>query len=162
MKTPETCRDYEPLLVRAADAAVEPGSADQARLDAHLEACANCRTALADQRAVREAFAARPVQYATPGFPAAVMRAIEADRSWLRWVDFRQWTWRLAPVAAALLVATWVVLQQGVTDTSTVPVEDDLPVSAALWQDSVSDVSVLALMVLAGPDDRLSDSIKER
>ena len=95
--------------------------------------------------------------------------AIAADRSWLDRLDFRAWTWRLAPVAAALLLVTWVVLRgtgSATTDTPAVSAgssfDGDLPVAVALWDDSVSESSLLSLMLRASANDRLADSLKER
>ena len=173
MTTTDPCAAFESLLVRAADDSLD--AAEHARLDAHLSTCAACRQALADQRAVRDALVARPPLRARPEFSFAVMRAIESERegSWLYLLDFRQWTWRLAPVAAALSLATWMVLLQfpatttGSLETTSAyataaAFDEELPVSAALWQESVSDVSVLSLMLRASADDKLADTYKER
>lgn len=166
--TTDACRECESLLVRAADGALEVG--DQAALDAHLRECAACRAALTDQRAVRDAFTARPPLRAQPDFAIRVAAAIEADRSWLDRLDFRVWTWRLVPVAAALSLVTWVVIH-GAGATTTTPastgtdsasIDADLPVSAALWDESVSDTTLLSLMLRASANDKLADSYKER
>jgi predicted anti-sigma-YlaC factor YlaD len=164
--TTDACRAFESLLVRAADAGLD--ASQQTVLDAHLVTCAACRAALADQRLAREALAARPPLRAQPDFAARVAAAIDADRSWLDRLDFRAWTWRLAPVAAALSLVTWVVLQSAgaATDTpassSATTFDGDLPVAAALWDESVSDSSLLSLMFRASANDRLADSLKER
>jgi len=165
--TTDACREFESWLARAADDAIEAG--DQAALDAHVRTCAACRTALADQRAVREALAVRPPLRAHPDFANRVAAAIEADRSWLDRLDFRVWTWRLVPVAAALSLVTWVVVAQNagtattaVTTSADATVDADLPVSAALWDESVSDTSLLSLMLRASANDKLADSYKER
>jgi len=160
----DSCPDFESLLARSADGALD--AHDEATLASHLATCAGCRGALADQRAVREALAARPLAYARPDFARRVAQAIDADRSWLDRLDFRAWTWRLAPVAAALSLATWLVVQNtaaslspSATDTSG---DSDLPVAAALWDESVSDTSMLSLMLRAGANDRLAETYKER
>jgi anti-sigma factor RsiW len=169
--TTDPCRENEGLLARAADGALE--AAEEAALQAHLETCANCRAALAEQRAVRDALAARPILYAQPDFAARVAAAIEADRSWLDRLDFRVWTWRLVPVAAALSLAAWFTVQataaQRATPTAatttastTWAASSDLPVAAALWDSSISDADVLSLMLTSSAGDRLADSYKER
>lgn len=164
--TTETCREFESLLARAADDALDAG--DRTALDAHLRACAACRAALADQRAVREALAARPPLRAQPDFAARVTAAIEADRSWLDRLDFRVWTWRLVPVAAALSLVTWMVIHgAGATPAQVATATDatiggDLPVAAALWDSSISDTDVLSLMLRASATDKLADTYKER
>jgi predicted anti-sigma-YlaC factor YlaD len=164
MTTHEACREYESMLARAADGSLDrPG---QARLDAHLVTCAACREALADQRAVRVALTDRPALRAHPEFAVRVMQAIEAEPSWLVWLDFRQWTWRLAPLAAGMMIvayATGTTDTAGTTGTAGTLIDESLPVSAALWQESVDEVALLSLMLNAGADDKLADSIsKER
>ena len=109
----KACQEFESRLVRAADGALDAG--DQIALDAHLHVCGACRAALADQRAVRQALAARPTLRAQPDFASRVAAAIEADRSWLDRLDFRAWTWRLVPVAAALSFVTWMVVRGAAT-----------------------------------------------
>jgi anti-sigma factor RsiW len=68
------CPDFELLLARAADESL--ADPDRARLEAHLVTCQNCRDALADQKAIREALLDRPALRAQPadlarsaGFP---------------------------------------------------------------------------------------------
>ena len=107
----------------------------------------------------------RPPRYAPPDFAMRVTSAIEADRSWLDRLDFRMWTWRLVPVAAALSVVTWFVANN-ITATDLMSPDAaaaaDVPVAAALWDDSVSDTVLLSLMLRAGANDSLADSYKER
>ena len=169
--TPEPCPDFEPLLARAADDTISP--ADRARLDSHLSTCAHCRTALADQKAMRAELTSRPPLRARPDFVARVTRAIEADRSWMDRLDFRRWTWRLVPIAAGLSLITWVVAKQPVAlSTQNAPAGDrgttaandastGLPVATALWDESISDASLLSLMLRANADDTLP-ATKER
>jgi anti-sigma factor RsiW len=167
--TTDACREFESSIARAADETL--GAGEQAALDAHLRTCAACQAALADQRAVRAVLAARPVLRAQPGFADRVTAAIDADRSWLGRLDFRVWTWRLVPVAAALMLVTWVVLRDanGTTGTTApttnatgeTALASDLPVAAALWDSSMSDTAVLSLMLRANANDKLADSIKE-
>jgi anti-sigma factor RsiW len=168
--TIEACREYESLLVRAADGSLD--AADRSRLDAHLATCNACRAALDDQRAGHEALASRPIVRAQPDFAMRVAAAIEADRSWLDRLDFRIWTWRLAPVAAALALVAWTVVRSSATAIATSPASatgtavsafaGDLPVATALWDSSVSDTALLSLMMRANADDRLADTYKER
>ena len=103
------CQQAEPLLARAAD-----GTLDAQRLAAltgHLEACPDCRAALETQRAARTTVAARPDRSVSPGFTARVMASLPerepaaAALGWLDALNWRAWTLRLAPVAAALFVA---------------------------------------------------------
>lgn len=157
------CESFEALLARAADATIE--DADHARLDAHLSECDACRAALADQMAARQTLLARPALHAHPDFSARVLAAIEheTESSPLAWLDFRRWTWRLAPVAAALLIAAGAVLQLSpATGSSSTDgggtFDATLPVSSALWQEDMTDASVLSLMLVARADDALADA----
>lgn len=162
--TSDNCQRWEPLLARAADDALE--SDDRAALEHHLSACAACRDALAVQRSMRGLLRSRPPMYASAAFTRDVMAMLEHEASWLDRLDFRQWTWRLAPVAAALLVALWAVgpsgdaAATGMENTETV--DADAPVSSVLWDESVSDISLLTLMLRAGPDEGLAEALKER
>jgi anti-sigma factor RsiW len=155
--THEDWRTWELLLARAAEGVLQPD--DQAELDRHLSGCASCRVALADQRAVRQVLQARPAATAPPAFAATVMTAVAREGAWLRRFDFRRWTWRLVPATAALLLATWAVLPEPGTSTPSI---ENLPVSAALWQESLNETAVLSLMVWAAPDDPLAEAYQEQ
>ena len=178
----DDCAAVEALLVRAAEgnSAFDPQGpqdprGDAARLTAHLSECASCRATLADQRAMRERLQGYPVEGARWGFDTRVMAAIRAEAegraaSWLDNLDFRRWTWRLVPIAAALAVASAVITQ---TDTTAGQVDGDttltanvstdaLPVSSALWSESVSESSLLSLMLTANADDTLSKHRKDQ
>ncbi len=161
------CTSFTSWLVRAAEDRLAPP--EQAQLDAHLTSCDACRQALADQRSVRMLLQTHPVDGAPLGFDTRVMAAIaaEAERrhsSWFDSLDYRRWTWRLLPVAAALALVIAAVTP---TDAASPSVEntgttlaqstDNLPVSAALWSESVSESSLLSLMLSAGADDALAD-----
>ncbi|MCY4074608.1 MAG: zf-HC2 domain-containing protein [Acidobacteria bacterium] len=104
-----TCDQTAPLLARAADGTLD--AQRLALLAGHLEACPDCRAALETQRAARAAVAARPDRPVSHGFTARVMAALPerepaaAALGWLDALNWRAWTLRLAPVAAALFVA---------------------------------------------------------
>lgn len=103
-----TCELAEPLLARAADGTLD--AEGSRRLARHLEGCADCREALAAQRAVRSVLAGRPAADVRPGFAARVMAHLPdpergAAAGWLDALNWRAWTLRLAPVAGALFVA---------------------------------------------------------
>ena len=168
----DACTTIEPLLVRAAE-----GGAEDARLTAHLNECASCREALADQRAMRELLQGAPIEGARLGFDTRVMAAIRAEADakgaagWLASLDFRRWTLRLVPVAVALALAAVVVNQADATtgstgevtvDTTLAANTDNLPVSSALWSDSVSGSSLLSLMLTANADDTLANYRKDQ
>ena len=168
----DDCAAVEPLLVRAAEGTLS--APDEVRLNAHLRQCESCRAALADQRAMRELLRKLPVEGAQLGFDTRVMAAIRAEAggragNWLGSLDFRRWTWRLVPVAAALAIAAVTVRQTDPTagqagDETAVSadVTDSLPVSSALWSESVSESSLLSLMLTANADDTLSKYRKDQ
>jgi len=168
----DDCAAITPLLLRAAEGQLQPD--DATRLDAHLDACPSCRAALADQRAMRELLQDYPDPGASLGFDTRVMAAIRAEsdggaRSWLSALDFRRWTWRLVPVAAALALASVMVNQQDAagsedeaTDSTISASADALPVSSALWSESVNESSLLSLMLTANADDTLSTYRKDQ
>lgn len=169
----DDCATITALLMRAADGSSSPG--DEARLNAHLEGCPSCRAALAEQREVRDLLKSYPVEGAGWGFDTRVMAAVRAEaeggaRNWLGGLDFRRWTWRLVPVAAALALASAVVTdREGAGDqwTETTTTEsalsaDALPVSSALWSESVSESSLLSLMLTASADDTLATYRKDQ
>jgi anti-sigma factor RsiW len=168
MTTQGSCTDFEARLARAADGAL---SGDEMRaLDAHLAQCGACRLALDEQRQARAMLQSAPDAAVSPGFHARVMTSIRAESSWpLRW-NFRVWTWRLLPVAAALAAAAVLLVVRGsdgtVARTAQSPSAIDLrtiaanstsvPVSDALWSASISDTSLLSLMLSARGDEALS------
>jgi anti-sigma factor RsiW len=164
MTTTEPCQEYVTLIVRAVDDQLS--AAERARLDAHLAICTACRGGLADQLAVRTMLASRPPLRASAAFRTRVMSAIEGRVPWFEALDFRRWSWGLAPVAAALLlfVYTSVDRQSAVATTDAAAVESSAaastqPVSSALWSDSVSDTSLLSLMLSASADDPLGNRL---
>jgi anti-sigma factor RsiW len=166
-----THHDYISLIVRAADGSLD--AARHGRLEEHLASCGECREALETQVAMRALVMTRPEQQASREFAARVRAQLPAgNRSWIDGWDFRVWTWRLAPVAAIVLVAAFAVarrapvpiapLASGATSISSAVVSADAPVSSALWSASVSDTSVLSLMIYAQADDSLAGHLKDK
>jgi len=160
------CETLEPLLARAAEApdAWPLDDGERARLSAHLTSCESCRDALAAQTEVRALLAARPALDASSAFRVRVRQALEPEAgrapSLAELLDFRRWTWRLVPVAAAMVVATAIGLATPLaeTDADVVAMTEaaaELPVAAALYSTNVTDESLLALMLTASADDRL-------
>jgi anti-sigma factor RsiW len=160
---PDKCVDggFESLIVRAADASI--GDAEGRRLAAHLEDCAACREALAAQVEARALLVARPPVQASAAFRVRVRQAVEREAG--AWsladvFDFRRWTWRLAPLAAVLaVVATLGAMEATVVETETDQLMSaaaaELPVSAAIYSTSVTDSSLLSMMLSANADDTL-------
>lgn len=119
-----TCRQAEPLLARAADGTLDADRS--AALALHLTDCADCREALAVQRAMRGLLVERPAAPVPVGFATRVManlpdtsrrtlarpasREPGAAAGWLEAVNWQAWTLRLAPVAGALFVGAAIGL----------------------------------------------------
>lgn len=161
------CTDFESLLARAAEAPGTPDAwplapADRKRLASHLASCASCREALDAQAAMRALLVSRPPVGASASFRARVRQAVEAEArpSIAELLDFRRWTWRLVPVAAAMVIAATLGLVQ---TTAPIAVDDGLmtdtaaalPVSAAIYSTNVTDESLLGLLLGASADDPL-------
>ena len=158
-----SCDDAGPLLLRRLEGRLEGD--DWHRLESHLQECAVCREALEGQQAVAAVLASRPPSGASAAFVSRVMAAVEPERSWIDVLNWRTWTFRLAPVAAALalvaalgfgpteaaeplefsdLVAEWVV-------------EDDaetLPPFALFWDDAVAEETLLEAVLTTSPDEQ--------
>jgi anti-sigma factor RsiW len=94
-----------PLIVRAADGSLRVE--DRRALDAHLASCAGCREALAGQESVSRALAVVTFDDAPPGFAARVRARVQPAPGLLDLLNWRAWTFRLAPVAALLALFAW-------------------------------------------------------
>lgn len=117
----EACEGYVGLLVRAADGSL--GHEDRARLDTHLLTCDSCRAALETQRTAHLALADAFDVDAPLGFSTRVLANLEPEPSWFDRLDFRRWTWRVSPVAAALMIAAWMVAASSQTTAASPSVE---------------------------------------
>ena len=165
-----SCMEWLPALLRAADDRMDdPNEAE--RLAAHLRNCAGCRQALAEQTTARRVLTARVAAPVPPGFGARVLAAVHADPRWMDLLSWRTWTYRLAPVAAALLLMAGLVVRsaavqpppaaggvEAVADVWTYGAEDgsELPAYALLGQDGVSGDRLLDAILSAAPDETLA------
>jgi anti-sigma factor RsiW len=180
----DVCPERVPLLVRAADGALD--ASDQAALDAHLALCDRCRVALEGQRVARTALMSWTPDMAPADFVARVLRDVDAHESWLdRW-DFRRWSWRLAPLATAAAIAMGIVV--GRTDVSYADAAstgsivetgaetsgsseagaegagmtgDDVTVAAAILSDDLSGDDVIGLLLMAEADQPIAEALEE-
>lgn len=144
----ELCADYRGLLVRAADGALDDNEG-MARLASHLAGCSACRAALEAQRLAHLATAAAYDADPSPEFAAAVLAGLHPREHALDGFDFRQWTWRIGPVAAGLTLAAWMVVttsQPTVESVAADPLDTDTASSAVLWSDAMSDADSIALI----------------
>jgi len=173
------CDPFISLIVRAADDGLS--EEEKRQLDAHVANCAGCREALADQRDVHLQLSSAEEEFAPPGFEAAVMNALRADSPWAERWNWRVWTWSLAPIAAvfALLAVgvvrtAWTTAASSNESTAMTAAEPGLdlaslgsssgqaPVASALWSASVSDASLLSLVLTAKADDPLATHLKDK
>jgi anti-sigma factor RsiW len=153
------CDDQVGLIVRAADGALD--EVGRIRLEAHMTTCERCRAALEAQRLAHALLADWPETMAAPDFPARVLARLRRHRSGFDDWDFRRWTWRLSPLVAALALAAYLtVAQTSTTAVSTLAIDPDVPVSAALWSEEVSESDLLSLMLTASPDDSLATAVE--
>lgn len=147
-----TCREIESWLAAKADGSIE--SDRGRRVDAHLAECEACRRALADQRRVFETLAATPMAKPDADFAARVNARIDDSEGWLGLADFRAWTLRLAPVAAAvaLMAILWPASARSATP-STAASTTFRPGSLADWDRDVSANALLEAALRQVPGD---------
>ncbi len=158
------CDEAGPLLLRRLEGRLE---ADEGhRLERHLEQCETCRESLEVQRRVATVLSSRPVAEVPPGFAGRVMANLAPVPGWLDVLNWRVWTFRLAPVAAALLVVA--ALGFGPTEAAE-PLEfsdlvaewvvdedaEGLPAFSLLWQAEVTDDTLLEAVLTADSDEPL-------
>ena len=150
-----TCDGAAPLLAAAGDGILDDER--RAALDAHLIGCGACRTALADQIAVREWLSSTQDAAVPAGFAERVRACIDDSQTLLGVADFRLWTLRLAPLAALLALGAWLGLGAATASTPasapTVATASAVftPARAADWQRSVSGNALLEAALSASP-----------
>ena len=124
-------------------------------LAAHVGECAECAEAWQAQHAIRELLAARAPAPMPAGFAARLDAALDDLTPWWLRVDWRWWTIRLAPAAAALL------LLLGGASAGLVPGASgrSAPVTSALVDTtaSVSNDSLLLTVLAGSPDDAVPE-----
>ena len=163
-----TCGDLRGQLVRLADAAAPDAltATERAELEAHLAQCADCRAALADQHFVAGVLRSRRPLEPSPAFAANLAARLDDISGWLGLLDWRMWTFRLAPVALAIfLIAVFAgssstrtaFTAPSATESTTATLEtwtrgvnESSSAAAAVWQDRTSSDALLETMLL-GP-----------
>ena len=153
------CSDAVPLIVRRAEDAESfpeglPELIDaqtRAELDAHLEGCASCRAELDAQRAVSTWLRTRPADRLSPHFASRLAARLDDASGWFGIADWRAWTLRLAPVAAALALATYLGLGASAQTPATIEEwtlgTSESSTEAMLWDSRVSAESIMETML---------------
>jgi anti-sigma factor RsiW len=145
------CNDVAKFIARRAD---DPESLDaqtRATVDAHLGECIACRAALETQRAVSAWLRMRPVDRLSPDFASRLAARLDDASGWFGVADWRTWTLRLAPVAAALALATY--LGVGVSTQNPTTVEEwtlgttEASSESLPWESGVTAESVMESML---------------
>ena len=155
----------ESELLRAADG--EPS----ATASAHLTTCETCQALVDDQRAAHAMLTARPILPARD-LSAAIRATLEAERPSTLFgmvdrlnINWRLWSFRVAPLAAALALVAMVLVRTADTTTATGTVATDTtstsPVVSALWSGDVSEDALFNLFLTARPDDALGSYVPE-
>lgn len=164
-----SCDTFLPLIVRAADHGLDAlDPEERGRLATHLEACAECRHALDEQRAVLSVLTGREDVPIPVGFPTRVVAEIETGARWTELFRWQAWTYRLAPVAVGLWILALVASQgvsgsaqsvdvSGVTEAWVLDAYDPEapPAFTLFWQEAVSADVLLDVVLAADPDEPL-------
>ncbi len=144
-----SCADCERLIARrAGDATLDPSTA--AALERHLEGCASCREILASQHAVAEILRSRPADRVSSGFSARLARKLDERTDVFDAIDWRAWTIRLSPVAAALALSAFLTAAEAETTAATLDSwtsPEGGTVSSLLQNSDVTSESVLEQML---------------
>jgi hypothetical protein len=145
------CTDVAKHLARLAD---DPASLDaqtRAAVTGHLDGCGSCRAALDAQRTVSAWLKMRPADNLSPQFVSRLAARLNEASGWFGIADWQVWTLRLAPVAAALALATYLGL--GVSTETPATIEEwtfgttDASTESLLWDASISAESVIETML---------------
>ena len=157
-----SCDDVERAVIARAAGRLDPAGVE--RLEAHLDGCPACRGAASGQVDVAAVLSARPDAAPPPALVTRVMAHLDDPPTWLDVINWRRWTVRLAPVAAALLVVAAVGLGPAeavepiefsdlVTDWVGADDAAALPAFSLLWQDEVTDDTLFEAVLAASPGE---------
>lgn len=160
------CDDAVALIAPYADGSID--AEGRGRLERHLAHCAECQRALTLQQDVVAALRARPEVAPPADFLERVRSRIAAETGWLGMANWSVWTYRLAPLAAALLLVATLGSDRMASDTPA-SLTDALegwaespapttPVTALFWQPDVTGDSLLQAVLVSSPDTSLEDS----
>ena len=151
------CDDARALIARRADESSDEGV--NAALDAHVASCADCRVILEAQREVVAVLRSRPLAPVSAMFSQRLASRLDEVSGWFGIADWRIWTFRVAPIAAAIALMALLTSGPARTQTSS-PITidewarsglDSTSVSSMLWQKEVTPESLLESMVTGRP-----------
>ncbi|MBI2834891.1 MAG: zf-HC2 domain-containing protein [Acidobacteria bacterium] len=153
-----TCDRSASLISRHIDGRLT--DEERRRLDGHLEHCGGCRDDLIEQHLVADVLRARQAISPPAGFAERLGARLDLESSIFGVADWRRWTWRLAPVAAALFLVAAVTAGQrdettagettGALSTWPASVARNTPGGASvMWSENVSGDTLLS-SVLTG------------
>jgi len=161
-----SCDRTAPLLARLADG--DLGDDERAALAAHLDGCAQCRAEAGAQQAVVAVLRARPEAPVPMGLAARIAAEVTLEAGWLGVANWRGWSFRLAPVAAGLMLAAFlwggrVAAPAAEPAGSLAPIvetwlmgeADGLPATSVFWQEDITADTLLATVLRSAPDDVL-------
>ncbi len=117
------------------------------------------------QAAVAAVLRSRPASGVPAAFAGRLSARLTAEGGWLGLADWRVWTFRLAPVAAALVVAAILfgsrasessfLLASVVETWAAGDRTDGRPATSLFWQADVPGESLLLTVLTSGPDEAL-------
>jgi hypothetical protein len=144
-----SCADCERLIARRADGAtLDPSTA--AALERHFEGCVSCRGILVSQHTVADILRSRPADRVSRGFSARLASRLDERTDVFDAIDWRAWTIRLSPVAAALALAAFLTAAEAETTAATLDSwtsPEGGTVSSLLQDSGVTSESVLEQML---------------
>lgn len=157
----------ESEIAQAADDSLAPEQ--RHALDAHLTACDSCRALFDTQREARALLMRRPI-VPVRDLSAQIRAALDAERPWIDRlnINWRAWSLRVAPIAAALVVVAVMLVRTVDTNTGTSVATNETSVAAAdttasvasaLWSGDVSEDTLFNLFLRARPDDALANYV---
>jgi hypothetical protein len=117
------------------------------------------------QAGVAAVLRSRPASGVPAAFAGRLSARLTAEGGWLGLADWRVWTFRLAPVAAALVIVAVLAGSRAVESafslTSVVETwaagdrVSDPPAASLFWQADVPAESLLVTILTSGPDEAL-------
>ncbi len=156
----------ESEIAQAADDSLAPER--RRALDAHLDACDACRALFDTQREARALLMARPI-VPIRDLSARIRATLDAERPWIDRlnINWRAWSLRVAPIAAALVIVAVMLVRTVDTNTAAsesnqaavITVDSTASVASALWSGDVSEDTLFNLFLRARPDDALANYV---